>query len=65
MIYGFYFRFLKVFHNKFISALFSELAYVIYICRFLIKRLLSKKIKISMTPEEALNILNDTYPDEW
>lgn len=63
MFYDFYFRLLKLFHNKFISIMLSKLLYIFYICRFCVKRVLTRKIKTSMEREDALDILNNAHSD--
>lgn len=63
MIYGFYFRFFKIFHNKIVSVLFSEIAWFLYLCRFQMKRLFVRQRIVTMDEKEAISILNATYPD--
>ena len=44
-----------------VSIILSRIAYFIYICKFEIKRLLRKKIQVSMTKDEAISILSSVY----
>ena len=65
MIYGFYFRFLRITHNKKLSIVLSKIAYWICIGIFRIKRLFSFKhyYKTTMSPKEALTLVTSVYPD--
>lgn len=63
MIYGFYFRFYKWTHSKTISVILSRVAYLAYLCSFLLKRLFIKKRIVTMTREQACELLESVYPD--
>ena len=63
MIYGFYFRFYKVFRIKWLCCLLSYMAYGIYVCMFQVKRLFTKEHGASMTNEDAWKLLSETHPD--
>lgn len=63
MIYGFYFRFLKLIHNKWICICLAKMANVLKLCYFLLKRLGIKKSVAMMSKEDALDILNTTHAD--
>lgn len=63
MIYGFYFRFYKFLHIKWLSIVLSKLAYFLYLVGFEIRKARHKKNIVTMTEEEALAVLMDTYPD--
>ena len=61
MIYGFYFRFLKLTKNKPFSIILAKIAHFLYVCLFEIKRLFRRRQRTAMTKEEALAIVNDVY----
>lgn len=63
MIYGFYFRFFKKTQNRFLSCLFAKLARIIYLLRFLIKKLKLKKQTVLMSVGEAHKIVESVHPD--
>ena len=62
MIHGFYFRFYQKFHNDFIASLLARLAYFVYCCAFVIKKIRRRKCKLSLTYKEADELINKTYP---
>lgn len=62
MIHGFYFRFYQKFHNDFIASLLARLAYFLYCCIFVIKKIRRRKCKLSLTYKEADELINKTYP---
>ncbi len=63
MIYGFYFRFYKLFRVKWLCCLLSRIAYTMYVCLFQVKRLFIKKQTASMSYKEALEIVSKTHDD--
>lgn len=63
MIYGFYFRFLKMTHNKWISIILSKLAYLLYLIKFQYHRLTRKREFSGMSVQEAESILKEIRPD--
>ncbi len=63
MIYGFYFRFYKMFHSRWLSCFLSRIAYFLYVCLFQVKRLFLKKQVVSMEREAALDIVTNAHPD--
>lgn len=62
MIYGFYFRFYGKFHNSALSSALAKLAYMLYCCVFVLKKLMRKKISVDINVGNAKNIVNDTHP---
>lgn len=63
MIYGFYFRFLKMTHNKWISILLSKLTYFLFLVKFQYHRLTRKKKISEMSVQEADGILKEIRPN--
>lgn len=63
MIYGFYFRFYKFLHVKWLSVVLAYLARFIYFIRFLYKRTRLKKKTIKIDSASAIKILKDISPD--
>ena len=61
MIHGFYFRFYQKFHNDIIASLLARLAYFLYCCIFVIKKIRRRKCKLSLTYKEADELINKTY----
>lgn len=61
MKYGFYFRFYKKLHNDFICCILSNLAYFFICIKYLLKKVLSKSVKSSISDAEALKIVNNVY----
>ncbi len=63
MIYGFYFRFLKYTHNRWISVALSYCARFLFFVRFQVKRLFLKNELVSLDIQEAKRILHEVSPD--
>lgn len=62
MIHSFYFRFYQKFNNDFIASVLARFAYFLYCCVFVIKKIKRSKSKLSMTYNEADELINKTYP---
>lgn len=62
MIYGFYFRFYRKFHNSAFSSFLAKLAYMLYCCVFFLKKLSHKKVSIDINIDNAKNIVSDIHP---
>lgn len=60
MIYGFYFRFLKLTHSEPFSILLAYLARFVFFLRFFLKRLVIKKENVEMAEAEAIRVLQKT-----
>ena len=63
MIYGFYFRFYRMTHCKWFSALLAHLAYAIIFCKYLLERLGCRKKIVTVEHEDALRIISRIHPD--
>ena len=61
MIYGFYFRFLIWTHNRALSIILSRIAYLLLCIRFNIKRCFRRKRTVSISKEEALQLVKNLY----
>ena len=64
VIYGFYFRFLKLTGSKGASTLLAKLAYVLFFFRYLAERLTCKEKIVSLGHEDALRMVREVHPDE-
>lgn len=62
MKHGFYFRFYRMFHNEALCCFLASLAYFLYCVKFFIKKTLRKKVKSTMTVNEARRIIDEVYP---
>lgn len=62
MKHGFYFRFYRMFHNETLCCFLANLAYFLYCVKFFIKKTLRKKVKSTMTVDEACRIIDKVYP---
>lgn len=62
MKHGFYFRFYRMFHNETLCCFLANLAYFLYCVKFFIKKALRKKVKSTMTVNEARRIIDKVYP---
>ncbi len=63
MIYGFYFRFYKLIHVKWLSILLSYLARFLFFLRFLGQKIWLKPETVNISEEDALAILRRTSPE--
>ena len=62
MKHGFYFRFYRMFHNEPLCCFLANLAYFLYCIIFFVKKVFLKRVKSTMTLEEAHRIINEVYP---
>lgn len=62
MKYGFYFRFKKMTGNQTISILLTNMAYLLFCMKFLLKKITMMKKAVTMTFEEAHEVINSKYP---
>lgn len=62
MKYGFYFRFYRMFHNEPLCCLLANLAYFLYCVKFIICKAFRKRARLTMTIEEAHQIIDEVYP---
>lgn len=62
MVYGFYFRFYKKFHNELFCSILAKIAYFLYCMLFLVKKIKRKKTKKIMNVSKAKEIVNGVYP---
>lgn len=62
MKHGFYFRFYRMFRNEPLCCFLANLAYFLYCIMFFIKKALRKRVKSTMTVEEARRVINEVYP---
>ena len=63
MIHGFYFRFLKVTHSTWISAILAKLAYCVFLAKYCLERFRLKKRIVKGNPEEAKRRIQRIHPD--
>ncbi len=63
MIYGFYFRILKITNSEKVSLVISRLIDMLYTIRFFLLKLKIRKRKLSICKEEALKMITDIYPN--
>lgn len=63
MIYGFYFRFLKLTHCKWLSILLSYMVRFLYICKYFVERLCCKKKTVNINHSVAIERISSVYPD--
>lgn len=59
---GFYFRFLKIFHNETFCVFLSNIAYFIYCLKYILVRLKTKSKIVNMTTDKAHKIIEEVYP---
>lgn len=62
MVYGFYFRFYKKFHNELFCSILAKIAYFLYCVFFWVKKIKRKKTKKIMKVSRAKEIVNGVYP---
>lgn len=62
MVYGFYFRFYKKFHNELFCSILAKIAYFLYCVFFGVKKIKRKKTKKIMNVSKAKEIVNGVYP---
>lgn len=62
MIYGFYFRFNKKFHNELFCSILAKIDYFLYCVFFGVKKIKRKKTKKIMNVFKAKEIVNGVYP---
>lgn len=62
MVYGFYFRFYKKFHNELFCSILAKIAYFLYCVFFWVKKIKRKKTKKIMNVSKAKEIVNGVYP---
>ena len=62
MKHGFYFRFYRMFHNESLCSILASSAYFLYCVKFFIKKTIRKRVKSTMTVEEAHKIIDEVYP---
>lgn len=62
MVYGFYFRFYKKFHNELFCSILAKIAYFLYCVFFLVKKIKRNKTKKIMKVSKAKEIVNGVYP---
>lgn len=63
MIQGFYFRFLKITHNEWISAFLSRAVYLMLLVKYLFERLMCKKRIVRGNADEARKRIQEIHPD--
>lgn len=63
MLHGIYFRFLRIFHCEWLSALLARLAYGVFFCRYLLGRVKCFNKIIEVDSESALEIITKIHPD--
>ncbi len=64
MVYGYYFRFLKLTHNKFMSAKLAQIAYGMRKLKFRLNSSKINQVNINITHDEALKLLHNVSPDK-
>lgn len=62
MVYGFYFRFYKKFHNELFCSILAKIAYFLYCVFFWVKKIKRKKTKKIINVSKAKEIVNGVYP---
>lgn len=62
MVYGFYFRFYKKFHNELFCSILAKIAYFLYCVLFWVKKIKRNKTKKIMKVSKAKEIVNGVYP---
>lgn len=62
MKHGFYFRFYRMFHNEALCCFLASFAYFLYCVKFFVKKAFRKRVKSTMTTEEAHKIIDEIYP---
>lgn len=62
MKHGFYFRFYKMFKNEWFACVLAKIAYFIYLIKFCVNKVFTKKNVVDLNAEEALIIVNKIYP---
>lgn len=62
MVYGFYFRFYKKFHNELFCSILAKIAYFLYCVVFWVKKIKRKKTKKIINVSKAKEIVNGVYP---
>lgn len=62
MKHGFYFRFYRMFHNQSLCCFLASLVYFLYCVKFLIEKTLRKRVRSTMTVDEARKIIDEVYP---
>lgn len=63
MIYGFYFRFLRLTHNTLLSAVFAKLARAVYFVMYLFQRIAGRTRIVKGDPDKAREMIADMHPD--
>lgn len=61
MKHGLYFRLFKIFKNEFISCIFANIIYFIYLIKFFVTKLFLKSSIVEMNYEQAREIVNRIY----
>lgn len=62
MKHGLFFRFYRMFHNEAFCCFLARAFYLLFCMKFLFKKLIHKKHNVTMTPQEAHNIIDNVYP---
>ena len=63
MIYGFYFRFYRMTHCTWLSALLAYGAYFVYMCKYIVDRIRYKKRIVKIDAMKALDVISKIHPD--
>lgn len=61
MRHSFYFRFYKIIHNDFICALLAQLAYFLFLIKYLLKKAFRNKKTVTLSSNEAHKIIDSYY----
>lgn len=62
MKHGLFFRFYRMFHNEALCCFLARVFYLLFCMKFLFKKLIHKKHNVTMTPQEAHDIIDSVYP---
>lgn len=62
MIYGFYFKFYKIFNNDIFATIFAKITYALYCCLFVFEKLKRHKVDVKMSFNQAHEIIDQIYP---
>lgn len=63
MMHGFYFRFLRMTHCEWLSAVLAKLAYSVYFCQYIVKRLALKKHVVVVDKGMAEKRISEIHAD--
>lgn len=63
MIHGFYFRFFRMTHIEWLSALLSHFAYAAFFCKYIFERVICRKRIVILKKESAIETISKVYKD--